>query len=191
MDPSMFLMAGRSAQRQPRRAGFALAAAIIAVGAFSGCGGSDDSASKQLELQQARAEGRAEAVAEQRAKRTAADAAALRKELAQLRKEQRKGTARDSSSKKSGTGGSEARPSGGAASSASGSSAKSCGDGITANSVTSWEFARAVRDDYYSGGQSSQVSTFSPVTGQAYAMSCSGSGAVTCRGGNGASVTFP
>lgn len=178
--------------RQPRRVGLALITAIVALGALSGCAGSDDdSASKQLELQQARAEGRAEAIAEQRAKKTAADAAALRKELTQLRKDQRKRTSTGSSSKKSSSNGSSSRASGSSASSGSGSSVKTCGDGITANSVTSCEFARAVRDDYYSGGQSSQVSTFSPVTGQAYSMSCSGSGAVTCRGGNGASVTFP
>jgi len=68
---------------------------------------------------------------------------------------------------------------------------RSCGEGITANSVTSCPFAIRVRDAYTSQG-GPDIDVYSPVTGQTYTMTCTpGPGAqVTCRGGNNAVVTF-
>jgi hypothetical protein len=68
---------------------------------------------------------------------------------------------------------------------------RSCGEGITVNSVTSCPFAIRVRDAYTSQG-GPDIDVYSPVTGQTYTMTCtSGPGAqVTCRGGNNAVVTF-
>ena len=69
---------------------------------------------------------------------------------------------------------------------------KKCGDGITAGSKTSCEFAKNVRAAYYDvPGDSVEIEAFSPVTGKTYTMSCVLNGStVTCRGGNEAVVTF-
>ena len=66
----------------------------------------------------------------------------------------------------------------------------SCGGGISVNGATSCAFAANVRDEYRSSGGSPSITVFSPVTQITCTMSCSGSGPVTCRGGNGAVVTF-
>jgi hypothetical protein len=169
--------------RSPLRLALLLASLTLLPASAVGCGGSDsgdESTEQVLELQQAREQGRKEARDEARAKKLAADAAALRKEVADLRKGKT-------------TKGAPAKASSGNASAAApgGTSVKTCANGITANSVTSCPFAESVKDAYYSSGGSSSVSAYSPTTGQAYAMSCSGSGPVTCRGGNNAQVTFP
>jgi hypothetical protein len=158
-----------------------LAATAVLPAGLAGCGGSSDdeqSAKQVLELQQAREQGRKEAQEEARAKKLARDAAALRKEVADLRK----GKTTKSASTNAGAATSAA---------SGGTSVKSCASGVTANSVTSCPFAESVRDEYYDNGGASSVSAYSPTTGQAYAMTCTGSGPVTCRGGNNAQVTFP
>lgn len=161
-----------------------LASVAVLPSVLAGCGGSDDdgpSAKQVLELQQAREQGRKEALDEARAKKLARDAAALRKEVADLRKG--KTTKAASTVASSSAAAAPASP--------AGTSVKSCASGVTANSVTSCPFAESVRDEYYGSGGGRSVSAYSPTTGQAYAMSCSGSGPVTCRGGNNAQVTFP
>ena len=70
---------------------------------------------------------------------------------------------------------------------------KNCGDNIYAGASTSCEFARNVRERYFSvPGDSVEIDVYSPVTNQTYTMSCVRVGdRVTCRGGNHAVVTFP
>jgi hypothetical protein len=69
---------------------------------------------------------------------------------------------------------------------------RSCGGGVFANSVTSCPFALLVRQAWGEApGTTNTLRVFSPVTGQVYTMSCAPSGsAITCSGGNNASVTF-
>lgn len=64
------------------------------------------------------------------------------------------------------------------------------GRAAAGTSVTSCEFANAVRDAYVgsSVSGSGSISAYSPVTGQSYTMNCSGGEVVTCRGGNNAVV---
>jgi hypothetical protein len=71
-------------------------------------------------------------------------------------------------------------------------SGQPCGGGVYAGPNTSCAFARNVRAAYYEApGRSATVRVFSPVTDTTYTMSCAPSGsAVTCSGGNDASVTF-
>lgn len=64
--------------------------------------------------------------------------------------------------------------------------AKTCGPGIYANAVTSWPFAINVADDY--GRSGADFRTRSPVTGDSYAMHCTGIDVVTCTGGADAAV---
>lgn len=159
------------------------------VGGLAGCGGSSDddepSAKEVLALQQAREQGRKEAQDEARAKKLARDAAALRKEVAELRKGSKGEKGKSSSGSSSSAAAAAPKPA------ATGGGTKSCGGGITVNSVTSCEFAQNVRDEYYRSGGSSSISAYSPATGQTYSLSCSGSSATTCSGGNGAQVIFP
>lgn len=69
---------------------------------------------------------------------------------------------------------------------------RSCGGGVRAGTNTSCEFARNVRDEYFSvPGDSVQIDVYSPATNQTYTMACVREGdLVTCRGGNNAVVTF-
>jgi peptidoglycan hydrolase-like protein with peptidoglycan-binding domain len=69
---------------------------------------------------------------------------------------------------------------------------KHCGNGIFAGSKTSCEFARNVRERYFSvPGDSVEIDVYSPVTGKTYTMNCVRTdNRVTCRGGNEAVVTF-
>jgi cell division protein FtsB len=70
------------------------------------------------------------------------------------------------------------------------SQTRDCG-GVLAGPNTSCAFARNVANDYYSSGSSSNFSTYSPVTGQTYQMTCGGGSPVVCTGGNNATVYFP
>jgi hypothetical protein len=57
--------------------------------------------------------------------------------------------------------------------------------------VTSWQFAESVRGQYVqqpTRGMAVTLDVFSPVTNQAYMMTCTGSRIVTCAGGNSAVV---
>jgi hypothetical protein len=67
-----------------------------------------------------------------------------------------------------------------------------CGSGVYAGPNTSCPFALNVRDAYYEApGSRASVRVYSPVTGMTYTMDCRPAGdAVTCSGGNGASVTI-
>jgi Glucodextranase, domain B len=79
----------------------------------------------------------------------------------------------------------------GSGSTAASTGERSCGDGITVNSVTSCPFGIRVRDAYTQQG-GPEIEVYSPVTQKTYTMRCaSGPGArVTCRGGNNAVVSF-
>jgi serine/threonine protein kinase len=70
------------------------------------------------------------------------------------------------------------------------SSADSCASGLWINSVTSCEFAKNTRSAYAEANGAKEISSYSPVTGQTYAMNCEGSGTVVCRGGDNAAVWF-
>ncbi len=67
-----------------------------------------------------------------------------------------------------------------------------CGDGVYAGPNTSCQFAKNVREKYFSvPGDSIEIDVYSPVTDKTYTMSCVKTGdRVTCRGGNQAEVTF-
>ena len=75
---------------------------------------------------------------------------------------------------------------------AQGDGQKNCGEGTFAGSSTSCQFAKNVRQEYFSGpGDSVEIDVYSPVTQQTYSMACVRTGDwVTCRGGNNAVVTF-
>lgn len=97
-----------------------------------------------------------------------------------------------SSSGSSGSGGSNGGSTGGGSSGGASSSAASisCGDGLSVNNHTSCPFARAVRDAYESSGGESTVVAYSPVTNQAYTMTCTSGIPTVCRGGNDAVVAI-
>lgn len=69
-------------------------------------------------------------------------------------------------------------------------SADSCGSGLWVNSVTTCPFAGNTRSAYAEANGATQISAYSPVTGQTYAMKCEGAGTVVCRGGDNAAVWF-
>ncbi|MGE5336134.1 MAG: serine/threonine-protein kinase [Nitrososphaerota archaeon] len=70
------------------------------------------------------------------------------------------------------------------------STAKSCGGDLWVNSVTSCEFAENTRSAYAEANGARKISSYSPVTGQTYAMECEGTETVVCRGGDNAAVYF-
>jgi len=72
-----------------------------------------------------------------------------------------------------------------------GALSRDCGNGVSANSVTSCGFAQAVREAFYSGGQRSNVTAHSDATGLSYEMSCTAGSPHVCTGGRGAEVRFP
>ena len=99
--------------------------------------------------------------------------------IGQLQRAVRQATRKRGSNKSSG---------GPANSGASQPATTSCPSGVSVNSVTSCEFAANVATEYRSSG-SSVIYAFSPATGRAYMMTCTGSPTV-CRGGNNAEVTI-
>jgi serine/threonine protein kinase len=70
------------------------------------------------------------------------------------------------------------------------STAESCAGGLWKNSVTSCPFAENTRSAYAEANGAKQISVYSPVTGQTYAMKCEGAGTVVCRGGDHAAAWF-
>jgi serine/threonine protein kinase len=68
--------------------------------------------------------------------------------------------------------------------------AESCASGVWVNSVTTCPFAENTRSAYAEASGAKQISSYSPVTGQTYAMKCEGAGTVVCRGGDNAAVWF-
>ena len=67
---------------------------------------------------------------------------------------------------------------------------RDCGGGLSANQSTSCTFARIVRDNYNDNPQTT-VKAYSPVTNQAYTMTCTDGSPHVCTGGNNATVYFP
>lgn len=83
-----------------------------------------------------------------------------------------------------------AASSSGAATSPSASAKTSCGERVSVGPNTSCPFASNVRSKYDAQGPGTYVVP-SPTTGQSYPMTCTNNaGAVTCIGGNNASVYF-
>lgn len=155
-----------------------LAPALIAAG----CGGDDDVS--QEELEQAVAEAEEEAQAE-------AEVADLQKQVQKLRKQQGKGDGGDSSAPASDEGRGDYIPPDGSSGGGLPADAEDCGSGVYARSgTTSCSFALNVAADYYSV-PGNTFTSFSPSTGQAYEMSCSGGAPVVCTGGNNAAVYLP
>jgi hypothetical protein len=138
---------------------------------FTACGTSSDSAPSQAELNAARQEGAQQA-------RQAAQIKELQKQI----KEQKSS---DSGSNESGSSTS------GSSSSSSSFSGSDCGSGVVAGANTSCSFAQNVASDFHSSGGATQITVFSPVTGQTYSMNCTPGQPNICRGGNDASVAFP
>jgi serine/threonine protein kinase len=65
-----------------------------------------------------------------------------------------------------------------------------CGTGLWVNDVTSCPFAENTSSAYAEAGGADEIQVYSPVTGLTYAMSCSGTALVTCKGGKNAHVYF-
>ncbi len=70
------------------------------------------------------------------------------------------------------------------------SSAETCASGLWVNQVTTCPFAENTRSAYAEANGARQISSYSPVTGETYAMKCEGAGTVVCRGGDNAAVWF-
>lgn len=68
--------------------------------------------------------------------------------------------------------------------------ADSCASGLWVNSVTTCPFAENTRSAYAEANGAKQISSYSPATGQTYAMQCEGASTVVCRGGDEAAVWF-
>jgi serine/threonine protein kinase len=68
--------------------------------------------------------------------------------------------------------------------------ADSCTSGLWVNAVTSCEFAENTRSAYAEANGAKEISSYSPVTGQTYSMTCEGTGTVVCRGGDDAALWF-
>lgn len=145
--------------------------AIAAAAAISACG--DDSPS-QAELNAARKEGQQQARQQQQIKQ-------LQKALKDAKGNDSGSGDKTTSTTDSSSGGSSAPFAGGT----------DCGQGIVAGPNTSCAFAINVAGDFNSSGQPSQVTTYSPTTGQTYTMNCTAGQPNVCRGGNNASVAFP
>lgn len=147
-----------------------------AVATISGCGSSSDDNLSADQVATVKAEALREFKAEQRRKDADRKLAQIEKELKQLKKSKKKDDKRAVPSASSGGNSASSAPSG-----------SSCGGGISVNSVTSCSFASNVASAFYSHGSGTVYAT-SPVTGQTYAMSCSGGVPTVCTGGNGAAV---
>lgn len=150
----------------------ALAGGGAAV-ALSACGG-DDSQPSAEQVASIKREVLREERAKQRAEKAERELKQLRREVEKLKKRRVPRAAPQVDGGSSSSGGSS-----------SGSSA--CGNGISVNSVTTCPFAVNVAAAFYADGPGT-VYASSPVTGQTYAMQCSGGVPTVCTGGNGAAV---
>jgi hypothetical protein len=159
-----------------------LAGGALALG-VGACGGTSADQQRLQDEQTARAIAAAkhEARTQERIRQAHREAARIRRELAKAKKQATGGTASVSST---------AVTASGVTSTSTSGAGRSCGEGVTANSVTSCPFALRVKAAYTNqGGPSVQV--YSPVTQRTYTMTCSPGGAqVTCRGGDNAVVSF-
>ena len=153
---------------------FAAGLVVTAALGLAACG---DSVSQEDADQQAQ-DAVTQALKEQRQKQQLAE---VKAELKQVQAKQKK-QAHDSDSGSGDQTTTAAAPSTGSA-----PSGGSCGAGVSVNAVTSCAFALNVASDYASSSSYTFVS-YSPTTGQAYTMHCSGGDPVVCTGGNGAAV---
>lgn len=154
-----------------------VAGAGVVAGVFAGCGGSTDLNAEQVAS--IKAETKRQLNAEHR-QRTADE------KLKQLERQVRELSKRPKKAAKRAAAPAPASPPPSSSAPSSGGSA-SCGGGISVNSVTTCPFAANVAAAFYSDGPGT-VYASSPVTGQTYAMSCSGGVPTVCTGGNGAAV---
>lgn len=139
------------------------------AGALSACG---DSGASQEELDRARQQGAAKARQQEKIQR-------IEKQLKDLKKDR--------------AGGESSAPSSAAAPAAASGGGTDCGEELSVGPNTTCAFAANVRSDYYNeiGSGDGTVYSYSPVTGQVYAMYCSAGAPHVCTGGNDASVYFP
>lgn len=152
-----------------------LASAALALAA---CGGSDVPSQDQLD--QARQEGAQQAIQKQQDLQQKRQIQSLKNRIKHVAKGPKSSEANQGS------------PSSAAAAAPAASSATtSCGGSLSVGPDTSCAFAQNVYDTYYNSGQSTSIDVYSPVTGQTYGMTCTGSAPTVCRGGNNASVYFP
>ena len=154
--------------------GFALASGVAA------CGGEDASEQQaQTEaITRAKAEGRRDALNEQRL--TNATRATKRLQ-AKVDKLERTRSAPPASRAAHGDGSSVAPL-------ATATAGTSCGDGVTVNSTTSCPFARNVQTAYEATGGARILQVDSPVTGGSYTMTCAPGIPTVCSGGDNAKV---
>jgi hypothetical protein len=159
----------------PRHIVLFLACASLA--GSGGCGGDDTDKERLTE----------ERIAKER--KEAARIARQEERVKQLERQLRE-------QKRSGSGNASPPPSAPSAPSGSGSTAPAgtshCGGGVYVNAATTCPFAQNVRNAYaQSGGGDTTVEAYSPATGRAFLMTCSGGSPHVCFGGNNAKVYFP
>jgi hypothetical protein len=169
----------------PRTVGCLLVVATLAA-SLGACGGTSADQQRLQDAQTAHAIAAAkrEARTQERIRQAHKDAARVRRELAKAKRQ----TAAGTSTAATGTAATADVTSTSAVTSSGG---RSCGEGVTANSVTSCPFALRVKAAYTNQGGPT-VDVYSPVTQRTYVMTCSPSAGaqVTCRGGNNAVVSF-
>lgn len=151
---------------------------LLCLGLFAyGCGG-DDGGATQEQLDAAKAEGAKEA-------REQAKLDQLQKQVKEL---QNQANGNGNSGKNDGN-----QNQSDVASSDSSGPVSTCATGVQVGPNTSCSFAMNVAGEYGSNPGASQISAYSPVTGEYYTMSCGafGGGGTVCTGGNGAAVYLP
>jgi len=168
--------------RQARWTRWALVAGVVVSVTVSigGCGGGDSVSPEEAEQQaeQAAREAVQQERERQRQQEQSQKLEALKKKVADLVEKLK------AQSASGGAASSSAPP---PASSGVPSDATSCGPGVYVNSNTTCPFAANVLAGYLSA-PGNTFPAHSPVTGQDYTMTCSGSAPVTCTGGNDAAV---
>lgn len=153
-----------------RLTGIGYGFAVVAAGALllAACGG--DSSPSQAEINAARKEAALQQKQQDQIK-----------DLQEQLKDQKENDGQSSGSSNS---------SGGSSGSTS-FSGSDCGNGVVAGPNTSCPFALNVASEFHSSGGATQITVYSPVTGETYSMSCTPGQPNICRGGNNASVAFP
>jgi phage tail tape-measure protein len=163
-----------------------IAAALLTVtagAAVGGCGGSNqaatvNTAAQREAIEKAKEEAVREAVEKERERQ---QAKRLQAQIDELKRRQRQAERRSQGSS-SGANAADAQPS---------VPTSSCGGGIRVGPNTSCLFARNVVQAYYeSGGGSTTVIAYSPVTDRSYSMYCQAGAQIVCAGANNASVFF-
>ena len=155
-------------KRETKRLALIICAVALVV-PISACGG--DSASDE-EIEEARQEGQREGRNEQRLDE-------LEQELRKRERERRRGGGTDD-----GNNPPPPPPGGGSRGS------RDCGGDLSANSNTSCDITRIVKETYQKSGQSS-FEAYNPVNRETYRMSCTSGSPHVCTGGNNAAVYFP